>query len=95
MGLDPSCWQEAAQQHCQQMQFPRQHRPKDLGRPQRCIHLIEIKYCVRIIYPIASCKLRKEEKNRANIAATFKALLLFCTPNFSELWVGGTIYNTR
>ena len=24
---------------------PRQHRPKDLSKPRRDIHLVEIKYC--------------------------------------------------
>jgi len=60
---------------------PRQHRPKDISKPRRDIHLVEIKYC-KDTRPLNQLNAQRDSKK---IFATFsKEPPLFSTSSF---WV--------
>jgi hypothetical protein len=69
---------------------PRQHRPKDLSKPRRDIHLVEIKYC-EDTRPQKQLNVAKEQnKDLCNILQGASVNL-----HIILLGVGGTIYNTH
>jgi len=69
---------------------PRQHRPKDLSKTRRDIHLVEIKYC-EDTRPQNQLNVAKEQhKDLCNILQGASATL-----HIILLGVGGTIYNTH
>jgi len=69
---------------------PRQHRPKDLSKPRRDIHLVKIKYC-EDTRPQNQLKAAKEQhKDICNILQRASVTL-----HIILLGVGGTIYNTH
>jgi len=69
---------------------PRQHRPKDLSKTQRDIHLVEIKYC-EDTRPQKQLNAAKEQhKYLCNILQRASVTL-----HVVLLGVGGTIYNTH
>jgi len=68
---------------------PRQHRPKDLSKPRRDIHLVEIKYCEDTRPQNQLNAAKEQHKELCNIlqgASVTLHIILF--------GVGGTIYNT-
>jgi hypothetical protein len=69
---------------------PRQHRPKDLSKPRRDIHLVEIKYC-KDTRPQNQLNAAKEQhKDLCNILQGASVTL-----HIILLDVGGTIYNSQ
>jgi len=69
---------------------PRQHRPNDLSKPWRDIHLVEIKYC-EDTRPQKQLNAAKEQhKDLCNILQGASVTL-----HIILLGVGGTIYNTH
>ena len=68
---------------------PRQHRPKDLSKPRREIHLIEIKYCedTRPQNQLNAAKEQHKDRDFLQGASVTLHIIL--------LGVGGTIYNTH
>jgi hypothetical protein len=95
VGAAEGVWEAAPQQHRQPPAEPptpgRKHRPKDLSKPRRDIHLVEIKYC--------------EDTRPQNqlFAATEQQKDLLCnilqgasvTLHIILLGVDGTIYNVH
>jgi len=69
---------------------PRQHRPKDLSKPRRDIHLIEIKYC-EDTRPQNQLNAKKEQHK--DLYNTLQGASV--TLHIILLGVGGTIYNTH
>jgi len=69
---------------------PGQHRPKDLSKPRRDIHLVEIKYCEDTRPPNQLNPAKEQHKDLCNILqeASVALRIIF-------LGVGGTIYNTH
>ena len=68
---------------------PRQHRPKDLSKPRRDIHLVKIKYC-EDTRPQNQMNADKEQhKDLCDILQGASITL-----HIILLGVGGTIYNT-
>jgi hypothetical protein len=69
---------------------PRQHRPKDLNKTWRDIHLVKIKYC-EDTRPQSQLNAAKEQhKDLCNILQRASVTL-----HIILLGVGGTIYNTH
>jgi hypothetical protein len=69
---------------------PRQHRPKDVNKTRRDIHLVEIKYC-EDTRPQNQLNVAKEQhKDLCNILQVASVTL-----HIILLGVGGTIYNTH
>ena len=69
---------------------PRQHRPKDLSKPRRDIHLVEIKYCEDTRPQNQLNATKDQHKDLCNTLQGASVTLHII------LWgVGGTIYNTH
>ena len=68
---------------------PRQHQPKDLSKPRRDIHLVEIKYC-EDTRPQNQLNAAKEQHK--DLCNTLQGASV--TLHIILLGVGGTIYNT-
>jgi hypothetical protein len=69
---------------------PRQHRPKDLSKTRRDIHLIEVKCCEDTRPQNQLYAAKEQHKDLCNIlqgASITLRIILLC--------VGGTIYNTH
>jgi len=69
---------------------PRQHRPKDLSKPRRDIHLVEIKYCEDTRPQNQLNAAKEQHKELCNILQGASVTL-----HIILLGVGGTIYNTH
>jgi len=69
---------------------PRQHRPKDLSKPRRDIHLVEIKYCEDTRPQNQLNAAKEQHKDLCNILQGASVTL-----HIILLDVGGTIYNTQ
>jgi hypothetical protein len=70
---------------------PKQHRPKDLNKPRRDIHLVEIKYCEENTRSQNQLNAAKEQhKDLSNMLQGASVIL-----HIILLGVGGTIYNTH
>jgi len=69
---------------------PRQHRPKDLSKPRRDIHLVEIKYCEDTGPQNQLNAAKEQHKDLCNILQGASVTL-----HIILLGVGGTIYNTH
>ena len=69
---------------------PRQHRPKDLSKPRRDIHLVEIKYCEDTRPQNQLNTAQEQHKDRCNILQGASVTL-----HIILLGVGGTIYNAH
>jgi len=69
---------------------PRQHRPKDLSKPRRDIHLVEIKYCEDTRPQNQLNAAKEQHKDLCNILLGASVTL-----HIILLGVGGTIYNTH
>jgi hypothetical protein len=69
---------------------PRQHRPKDLGKPRCDIHLVEIKYCEDTRPQNQLNAAKEQHKDLCNILQEASVTL-----HIILLGVGGTIYNTH
>jgi len=69
---------------------PRQHRPKDLSKPRRDIHLVEIKYCEDTRPQNQLNTAKEQHKDLCNIVQGASVTL-----HIIHLGVGGTIYNTH
>jgi hypothetical protein len=69
---------------------PRQHRPKDLSKPRRDIHLVEIKYGEDTRPQNQLDAAKEQHKDLCNILQG-----AFVTLHIILLGVGGTIYNTH
>jgi hypothetical protein len=70
---------------------PRQHQPKDLSKPRRDTHLVEIKYC-EDTRPQNQLNAAKEQHKDL---ATFSKEPPLLSTHIILLGVGGTIYNTH
>jgi hypothetical protein len=68
---------------------PRQHRPKDLSKTRRDIHLVEIKYCEDTRPQNQLNAAKEQHKDLCNIFQGASVTL-----HIILLGVGGTIYNT-
>jgi len=69
---------------------PRQHRPKDLSKHRRDIHLVEIKYCE---YTRPQNQLNAAKEQHKNLCNTLQGASV--TLHIILLGVGGTFYNTH
>jgi len=69
---------------------PRQHRPKDLNKTRRDIHLVEIKYCEDTRPQNQLNAAKEQHKDLSNI---FQGA--YVTLHIILLGAGGTIYNTH
>jgi len=69
---------------------PRQHQPKDLSKPRRDIHLVEIKYCEDTRPQNQLNAAKEQHKDLCNILQGASVTL-----HIILLGVGGTIYNTH
>jgi hypothetical protein len=69
---------------------PRQHRPKDLSKPRRDIHLVEINCCEDTITQNQLNAAKEQHKDLCNILQGASVTL-----HIILLSVGGTIYNTH
>jgi hypothetical protein len=69
---------------------PRQHRPKDLNKTRRNIHLVEIKYCEDTRPQNQLNTAMEQHKDICNILQGASVSL-----HIILLGVGGTIYNTH
>jgi len=69
---------------------PRQHRPKDLNKTRRDIHLVEIKYCEGARPQNQLNAAKEQHKDLCNILQGASVTL-----HIILLGVGGTIYNTH
>ena len=69
---------------------PRQHRPKDLNKLRRDIHLVKIKYCEDTRPQNQPNAAKEQHKDLCNILQGASATL-----HVIHLGVGGTIYNTH
>jgi hypothetical protein len=69
---------------------PRQHRPKDLSKPRRGIHLVEIKYGEDTRPQNQLNAAKEQHKDLCNILQGASVTL-----HIILLGVGGTIYNTH
>jgi hypothetical protein len=69
---------------------PRQHRPKDLSKVRRNIHLVEIKYCEDTRPQNQLNAAKEQRKDLCNILQGASVTL-----HIILLGVGGTIYNTH
>jgi len=69
---------------------PRQHRPKDLSKIRRDIHLVEIKYCEDTRPQNQLNAAKEQHKDLCNILLGASVTL-----HIILLGVGGTIYNTH
>ena len=69
---------------------PRQHRPKDLSKPRRDIHLVEIKYCEDTRPQNQLNAAKEQHKDLCNILLGASVTL-----HIIILGVGGTTYNTH
>jgi len=69
---------------------PRQHRPKDLSKTRRDIHLVEIKYCEDTRPQNQLNAAKEQHKDLYNILQG-----AFVTLHIILLGVGSTIYNTH
>jgi hypothetical protein len=69
---------------------PGQHRPTDLSKPRRDIHLVEIKYCEDSRPQIQLNSAKEQHKDLCNILQGASVTL-----HVILLGVGGTIYNTH
>jgi len=67
---------------------PRQHRPNDLSKPQRDIHLVETKYCEDTRPQNQLNAAKEQHKDLCNILQGASVTL-----HILLLGVGGTIYN--
>jgi hypothetical protein len=69
---------------------PIQHRPQDLSKPRRDIHLVEIKYCADTRPQNQLNAAKEQHKDLCNILQGASVTL-----HIILLGVGGTIYNTH
>jgi hypothetical protein len=69
---------------------PRQHRPKDLSKPRRDIHLVKNKYCEDTRPQNQLNAAKEQHKDLCNILQGASVTL-----HIILLGVGGTIYNTH
>jgi len=69
----------------------RQHRPKDLNKTRRDIHLVEIKYCEGTRPQKQLNAAKEQHKDLCNKILQEASV----TPHIILLGVGGTIYNTH
>jgi len=72
---------------------PRQHRPNDLSKPRRDIHLVGIKYCEDIRPQNQLNAAKEQHKDLCNILQG--ASVTRSPHHHILLGVGGTIYNTH